>query len=206
MTKVVITYDTLYEILRREKFNTELQPLDNDFFDNVVNYLNEKSAILDSQKNKESIFSSEFKKTEKTIENTKKLLKELYEKRENKIMTLALFSSRTSPSKEDLLAMLPEENKLYNDLLVTFDIFRKGILFKLLSNKRPDLQEQKTIKSENIEDKKSLIRFLSAVPKFVGEDMDVYGPYDNQDIANLPKDIAEVLINKERAEKMSVEK
>ena len=76
MAKVIITYDTLYEILRREKFRNELQLLDGDFFDNVVSYLNQKSAILDSQKNRDSIFSSEYKKTERTIQNTKKLLKE----------------------------------------------------------------------------------------------------------------------------------
>ena len=99
MSKVVITYDTLYEILRREKFKKELQKLDDNFFDNTLNYLNDKSKIYESQKEKDSIFSSEFKKTEKTLENTKKILKELYEKRESKIIMLALFSSRTAPTE-----------------------------------------------------------------------------------------------------------
>jgi len=54
--------------------------------------------------------------------------------------------------------------------------------------------------------KKSLVRFLHAVPKFVGVDMNVYGPYDNHDIANLPSNIAEVLISKERAEVIAVGK
>ena len=53
MAKVIITYDTLYEILRREKFRNELQLLDVEFFDNVLSYLNEKSVILDSQKNRD---------------------------------------------------------------------------------------------------------------------------------------------------------
>ena len=206
MAKVIITYDTLYEILRREKFRNELQLLDVEFFDNVLSYLNEKSVILDSQKNRDSIFSSEYKKTERTIQNTKKLLNELYEKREGKIVNLALLSSRNSLLDEDLLAMLPEERKLYDELLITLDIFRKGIVLKLLSDEKPDINQQKSIKSETIENKKSLVRFLHAVPKFVGVDMNVYGPYDNHDIANLPSNIAEVLISKERAEVIAVGK
>jgi len=206
MTKVIITYDTLYEILRREKFRSELQLLDGDFFDNVLSYLNEKSAILESQKNRDSIFSSEHKKTERTIQNTKKLLKELYEKRESKIVDLALLSSRTSLLDEDLLAMLPEERKLYDELLITLNLFRKGIVLKLLSDEKPDINQQKGIKSDTLENKKSLVRFLHAVPKFVGLDMSVYGPYDNHDIANLPSNIAEVLISKERAEVIVVGK
>ena len=206
MTKVIITYDTLYEILRREKFRNELQLLDADFFDNVLNYLNEKSVILDSQKNRDSIFSSEYKKTERTIQNTKKLLNELYEKRESKIANLALLSSRTSLPEEDLLAMLPEERRLYDELLTTLNIFRKGIILKLLSDEKPDINQQKDIKSDIIENKKSLVRFLHAVPKFVGVDMNIYGPYDNHDIANLPSNIANVLISKERAEEVMVGK
>ena len=200
MSKVVITYDTLYEILRREKFRKELQKLDDNFFDNTLNYLNDKSKIYESQKEKDSIFSSEFKKTEKTLENTKKILKELYEKRESKIIMLALFSSRTAPTEDDIIAMLPEEKRLYSTLLDDLTKFRKDILQNLLENKQPKV-EGKSIKSEN-QDSKSLIRFLHAVPKFVGEDLTIYGPFDAHDVANLPKGIANVLITKERAEKI----
>lgn len=206
MAKVIITYDTLYEILRREKFRNELQLLEGDFFDNVLCYMNEKSVILDSQKNRDSIFSSEYKKTERTIQNTNKLLNELYERREGKIVNLALLSSRTSLLEEDLLVMLPEERKLYDELLTTLNLFRKGIVLKLLSGEKPDINQQKSIKSSTLEDKKSLVRFLHAVPKFVGVDMNVYGPYDSHDIANLPSNIAEVLISKERAEVIVVGK
>ena len=200
MSKVVITYDTLYEILRREKFKKELQKLDDNFFDNTLNYLNDKSKIYESQKEKDSIFSSEFKKTEKTLENTKKILKELYEKRESKIIMLALFSSRTAPTEDDIIAMLPEEKRLYSTLLDDLTKFRKDILQNLLENKQPKV-EGKSIKSEN-QDSKSLIRFLHAVPKFVGEDLTIYGPFDAHDVANLHKGIANVLITKERAEKI----
>ena len=76
MADDIITYETLYEILRREKYNQELQTLDKEFFKNTTTYLNEKESILESQKQKSSIFSAtEINKTKKQIENIKKYRK-----------------------------------------------------------------------------------------------------------------------------------
>ena len=41
----IITYETLYEIVRLEKQRKELQKLDDTFFLNVVKYLEEKKAM-----------------------------------------------------------------------------------------------------------------------------------------------------------------
>ncbi|MBI2143298.1 DNA replication complex GINS family protein [Candidatus Woesearchaeota archaeon] len=48
-----------------------------------------------------------------------------------------------------------------------------------------------------------LVRFLHPVPRFVGRELEVYGPFDQEDIANLPREIAEVLITKGRAEEIA---
>ena len=45
MADNIITYETLYDILRKEKYNQELQKLDNDFFERVLKYL-KKLAYL----------------------------------------------------------------------------------------------------------------------------------------------------------------
>ena len=55
MTDVIITYETLYELLRREKSRKELQKLDPNFYQRVTNYLEEKNIILKSQKDTEII-------------------------------------------------------------------------------------------------------------------------------------------------------
>ena len=44
--EVAITFETIYEILRREKNKEDLQRIDNDFFQDVLNYLKEKQQIL----------------------------------------------------------------------------------------------------------------------------------------------------------------
>jgi DNA replication initiation complex subunit (GINS family) len=49
MTEITITYETLYEVLRREKNKTELQELDPLFHTKLVKYIKEKKEILRSR-------------------------------------------------------------------------------------------------------------------------------------------------------------
>ena len=93
----LITYEMLYEILREEKTKKEITRLDENFFENVIKYMSEKRNMLESQQKKSSIFTlSESVNTKKQLENVHRILKELYERRENKILQLALFRSRTN--------------------------------------------------------------------------------------------------------------
>ncbi len=199
----IITYETLYEILRREKFRKELQPLDKTFFKNVTQYINEKTSILNSQESKSSIFSSlETQKTRRQLENIQRILKELYERRESKIIQIALFASRTQQAKETA-AMLEEEKSLYNNILSTLNTHRTSILLNILSAKEPkieQLSQSKPLKSEKEENTTKLIRLTHEVPKFVGSDMNNYGPFEKEDMANLPMEIANLLIKNKRAE------
>ena len=124
---VIITYESLYELLRREKSRPELQSLDNTFFKDVLKYLEEKKAIVESQGKKDSIFGNlEVEKTKKQLESIKKIIKEIYEKRESKIMQSALSSSRTD-SSNNFDTMLPEERIFYNELTAVFNSFRDSI-------------------------------------------------------------------------------
>jgi len=47
-----------------------------------------------------------------------------------------------------------------------------------------------------------LIRFIYSVPKFLGHYLEVYGPFEEDDTANLPEEIADILIKKGRAEEI----
>ncbi len=203
---VVITYETLYDILRREKMRAELQPLDKDFLQKVVKYLKEKQSILESQIKKVSVFSSsETQKTQKQIENIKRMVKELYERREKKIIESALFSSRMN-EKVSFQEMLKEESILYEKLIATLNSFRKGVLFNVLTLKEPKIENEdkpKELKTENKPNNK-LVRFIHATPKFLGDDLKVYGPFEEENIAALPLKAAKILIKNERAEEIKI--
>tara|TARA_Y100000310_G_scaffold335652_1_gene418198 strand:+ start:677 stop:1288 length:612 start_codon:yes stop_codon:yes gene_type:complete len=198
MSEVIITYETLYELLRQEKFKTELQKLNSDFFKNVVNYLNEKEAIIKSQSVKDNIFAStEVEKTKTQLKNVKNILKEIYDKRETKILKSAQFNSRTQ-TLPDTSAMLKEEEALYHQLSGTLSNSRKNILFNVLNKNLPTFEQQKPLKRENKTDSIQ-IEILQPIPEFVGPDLEVYGPFEANQSIKLPLAIANNLIQNKQA-------
>src|SRR3990167_7171650 len=108
MQEVVITYETLFELLKREKERTDLQKLEPTFLSDTINYIKDKKKILEAKS--DSVFAAdEGRKTERQLENIYKILKELYERREKKIISMALDRSRTKSSLIDTSALLKEE-------------------------------------------------------------------------------------------------
>ncbi len=187
-----INYEIIYDVLRKEKYNQELQKLDESFYKDVLKYLKEKESILKSQEKKESIFKSEIEKTRKQLENAKKLLKEIYERRESKIIQLALLSSRANNNNND--SILPEELLLYDLLINNLNHFRNSVIERVL-NQPKDLKADK-------EQKTLLVRFLNPLPKFLGTDLTIYGPFKQEDMANIPMEIAQMLIRVKYAEEV----
>jgi DNA replication initiation complex subunit (GINS family) len=198
----IITYEKLYELLRTEKYKKELQKLDVGIYSKIVNYIEEKRSILNSQENKDSIFASQsVSKTKRQIENTKLILKELYERRETKIIQMALFNARTGERLQETDSLLDEEMKFYNNLIDIFKHYKKGILDNILSGQLPNVEFNIGITNDKKEEKfNKMVRFLQPVPKFIGEDMQIYGPFEPEDIANLPERVSEILIKNNRAE------
>jgi len=210
--EVVITYETLYELLKRERERTDLQKLEPAFFSDTINYIKDKKKILEA-KSEDSVFEpEERRKTERQLENIYKIVKELYERRERKIISLATDKSRTKSNLIDASGLLKEEKVFFDALTNMLDNYREAILFAILNEKMPFMQsldEKKPaeIFRSAIELKKPtrLVRFTSHVTKFVGPELEEYGPFEEEDIANLPAEIAEVLINKAKAEEIREE-
>jgi DNA replication initiation complex subunit (GINS family) len=44
--------------------------------------------------------------------------------------------------------------------------------------------------------KRILVRFLKAIPAIIGPDMKAYGPFNEEDVASLPAENAEVLLKR----------
>lgn len=210
--EVIITYETLFELLKRERERADLQKLEPSFFSDTINYIKDKKKILEA-KTEDSVFApEERKKTERQLENIHKIVKELYERREKKIISLALDKSRTKSNLIDTGGLLKEEKVFFDALTNMLDNYRDAILFAVLNEKMPFMQsldEKKPAESfrSAIELKKptKLVRFTSHVPKFVGPELEEYGPFEEEDIANLPVEIAEVLINKGKADEIREE-
>ena len=223
-----ITYETLFDLLRREKSRAELQKLDNSFFEDVNSYIKEKNAILKDQQMKIGMSAiAEKEKTEKQIENIKSILKGLFERRQQKIVEMAIIKSRTSFDTTDYSALLKEEREMFDKLFELLHNFKKKVLVRLLTE--PDFMQPRQEKKEpekletaeetegitKIEKREAeikeeaeepestkLVRFIYSVPKFLGHYLEVYGPFEEDDTANLPEEIADILIKKGRAEEI----
>lgn len=208
--EINITFETLYDLLRREKGKEELQSLEGNFFKEVVVYLQEKIKLLEQKSSDDDLFSvGEKDKLEAELRNIKRILKELYDKREKKIIDMAINRSRTGSNIIDTSALLADEKKLYENLVGIFDRFRVGILLNIFQGQLPVVAEEKKIiveekrvtEEEKSDVEKARIRIINPVPKFINPiDGGFLGPFENGVEVEIEKTIAELLVEKKRAE------
>ena len=213
---VVITYETIFELLNREKERAELQKLEPGFFIDVIGYLRERGRFAQESRANQSLTYEEKMKAERQINNLYKILKDLYERREKKILIMALDRSRTKSNIIDTSALLEEEKAFFETLTKVLDSFRYSILEKVISQSQsapePMTLEQPQPESKPVQSgfksalelskATRLVRFMHAVPKFVGTELEEYGPFQEEDVASLPAEIAELLITKGRVEEI----
>ncbi len=220
--EINITYETLFDLLRREKNRPELQKLSESFFDDLKSYIKEKNSILKGQQIKIGE-SAEIEKenTEKQIENIRSTLNNLFDRRQQKIVQMAIVKAKTSSDPEDSNALLNQEKKLFESLSDVLSNFRQSLLSEIYlindtdEKKQPEkepehennetlenIQEDKQEQQQEQQETTKLIRFLHSIPRFVGRNFEVYGPFDEDDTANLPQEIADILIMKQRAEEI----
>jgi DNA replication initiation complex subunit (GINS family) len=212
MNKVSINFETLFEILRLEKRREELQELPDAFYENVKEYITEKKKIL--QIAKTNLFSEEeINKTEKQLSNIYKILDELYNRRETKIVNLAMMKSKSETNSALHFPLSKEEMPFFNQLKEIFVEQKKTILGRFKKEPSEVLKKTHlktsttnlplnstpttiTNNEHNSELKKVKITLTSDVPKFLGKDREIYGPYQKGQSIELSKDIANLLIKR----------
>lgn len=200
----IITYETIFDILRKERSSEALQRLDDRFYSDIVSYIRGKQDSDDKE----------------LLLNVKKMLKDIYERREKKIVGLAIDRVKLGMEGLNTANLLKEERGLFESLVAELIKSRKTILDTVLSLKVPQFEQSLSINepllnvneqqeipmnnnSKTIESKKAtMVRFLHAVPRFVGKELEEYGPFSAEEIANLPTEISNLLIAKGRAEEI----
>lgn len=189
--EVVITYETLYEAVRKEKTKEELQKLEPTFYNDVLEYLKDKQEMHDRTITQEGFGNSEITQTQ--ITNIRKLVKEMYYMRERKIINMAINKSRTGTNIIDTASLLPEEKKIYESIITVLNQNRQGILNKIQNMRQPNsIQEKKSKK----------IKFLEKVESLVDDELQLYGPYEIGDETELPTSVANVVIKQGKAEEI----
>lgn len=183
----MITYKDIYESAKKERYSGSLQPIPKNFVKEVAKYLKEKREAASRG---EDIFSDVLIKTKKQLENATTLFQELLRRRRKKILNLVLIASETGISKQDFENMLLLEKSLFEDLMKCIEKSDKklGAIF----NGQKEESSQKN----------SLIVFLEKTSEFVSPSGEKYGPYEEGNFANLPKDIAGIFVEDGKAKLM----
>jgi hypothetical protein len=218
--EVALTYEKLYELLRREKNRDELQALDALFFSQLVSYLGEKDRGYSESGTKNDLFSiSERDRLHSELQNIRRLVKDLYERREKKILDMALNRSRTNANIVDTSNLLAAERALFDQLVSTLDLFRHGIYGNVIALRDPQLApgftsassftgnsvtpgivtESTTIAGTSpsmpsIPKSHRTLRFLQPVPQVVDGNMEPHGPFNPNDTAQIPSEVADIWI------------
>jgi DNA replication initiation complex subunit (GINS family) len=194
--QIKVTYEILFDFLRREKMRGELQELNKAFVKDVAIYLLEKCEMLNKENDQSKLFGEQEKlKTLNELANIKKIIRELFERRERKIIDLSLNKSRTNSSLITNTNLLPEERPFYESLLRVMGENRNNVLHTVL-----DTEKSKTLRiAPVVDDSIKTVKFVQQVAKFVGKELEPYGPYEPEDLATLPNEIAEILIQRGKA-------
>jgi len=192
----LITYETVRNAHRAEK-EEELQKLPDGFFDSVRNWFKIKEKLKDTTSLLE-------------VENAKKLLEDVINRRQKKIVLAALSTMRGQLPPAGLN---DEERKFFDDIVNTLKAFKNDMNEKFRSfddiaqekveEAKRSIEEMKPVEVENIAVKpngKLLVKILIDLPKFVGSDMQSYGPLRTGDIITMPEEVAKLLVTRKAAE------
>jgi len=192
----IITYETVRNAHRAEK-EEELQKLPDGFFESVRNWFKVKEKLKDTTSLLE-------------VENAKKLLEDVINRRQKKIVLAALSTMRGQLPPSGLN---DEERKFFDDIVNTLKSFKNDMNEKFRSfddiaeekveEAKKSIEEMKPVGMENIvvrPNGKILVKVLIDLPKFSGVDMQSYGPLRTGDIITLPDEVAKLLITRKAAE------
>jgi len=171
-----ITFEFIRKIQHAEQESSQLSKIPEDFYEKVLDYLEKKREL--AKERKESI----------EIRNIERLVKNIFERRERKLLSLALIKVRTGVEPQNLIK---EEKEFFDKIVEMLMQRRKSVLEKMLGEKKEEVE---------------LVIFKEDVPAFVGADGKTYGPFKKGDIASLPEENKKILLEQGLVELFKVEK
>jgi len=182
----MITYNELYDALRKERYSEQLQPIPKNFIKEVSAYLKDKKQIADKENDD---FSDTILKTKKQFENSIAIFKELMLRRKKKILELAFIAAETGISKRDFENMLAIEKECFDSIMRSLEKGDKKVSEIL---KKADAGEEKP--------KNKMIVFIKDAEEFLDLEGNKLGPFKKGDVANLSEEISNILIVDKKAE------
>lgn len=171
MPEETITFELIRKIQREEQRLPKPTKLPENFYQNVNSYLQQKRKTADSMGDR---------KVGLEVKNIERLVEDVFNRRERKILNHALIAVRTKISPENLT----DEEKIFFDQLVESIKGRRSIVMNQV------FEEAKA------EVKEAQVVFKMDFEEFVGSNLMKYGPYKKGDVVILPEDNVKILLEK----------
>ena len=218
-----MSFGKITQLYREERKNKRLSEISPIFYSQLAEYLSRLHDELSSEKNKTS---TKTKMLKDEIEKALKKAEHIYEYRERKIALSAL--SKASGGMPDEELMVKSERALHDDLVTLIKKYRDSFKKELMGKKAED-EEVETMQEGKIKDKEkdqkvesekkaieavkikegeaekgktksenyAVVRIIEDIPPFAGLD----GEYNlkKEDVISLPKNIAKILCDKDKA-------
>ena len=184
-----INYKTLRRIQEMEKNSPSLTRIGSNFYDDSSKYLEN----LDERLGRESSTQKQ-KLLEVKIKDTNKIVTNIYEMREKKILLATISKARGgNPNLKNLVDL---EKDLFESTLELMTQMRKQVFEKKSKGRT---EKDKTVdpkkedkKNEGQENSKPVVRVTKGIPKFIGTDMKKYN-LRGGDVLSLPADMRDML-------------
>lgn len=174
-------HEKILKAWKSEKLNDQLQPLDPDFYVDLNQYIDSLNIKLRNP-NLKTLNNS---LTNKELQNMLRIMEDIIETRIEKLLRDIQLGTHLNTEHKN-----SEEFKIIQNLNEIIDIKKK---FRNSSQKSTSIKEPKT-----------LLRILQPLQKIVCIDTRTYGPFEVEDVVNLPKENAELLTSRGIAEKIDV--
>ena len=200
MDESEINYKILRKIQEMEKNSPVLTNLNKDFYLNLTNYLENLNNRLEgeSSSQKQILLKDE-------IQNTKKIVVNIYEQREKKIILAAI--SKARGGAPELKNMIDVEKNLFDSVLNLMENSRKQFLEgnfaekKISLTKKIKTEEEVTKSVLNQNNTNPIVRVKEDMPEFIGTNEKKYNLRKN-DILSLPEDMSNMLSKRGVVEKI----
>ncbi|MEI7719199.1 MAG: hypothetical protein WCI72_05005 [archaeon] len=180
----MITYNDLYEALRKERYSDDLQLLKKSFLIEASEYFSEKKKFSDKD---EDIFSDVVLKSKKKLENAMALFKELLLRRRKKVLNLSFVASETGISKKDFENLLDFEKELFEDIVKSLEKADKNLSGSMVAGAKTESSFK-------------LVRFVDPVEEFLDLEGEALGPFAKGEVANLENEIVNILVQDKKVE------
>ncbi len=167
MPEETITFELIRKIQMEEQKVSTLTRLPTNFFNAVSNYLEQKKKI-----------TSDDRKSTLELKNIERLIEDIFNRRERKILNAAIITARSGLPPENLGE---EERPFYNSIVSLVKNRRGNLLKNLLSGKT---------------ETQPMVIFKEDIPEFLGIDEKTYGPFKKGDTAALPPENMRILLER----------